>query len=262
MFEHKFELYPHQHAVMEQLTSARMPDSIKQAATFAQNHKDFLDSMFKHDPVLEDAFNLIMDVKPNSGRALADFLNSADGNVSVQRMMPEETWDATDPEQVKDFFSRSIKGSFLDEAHQKVNSNFELPDRMAIPSRKGFDGNLSFDDIYYQPKPELDLTACIKRTIPVPVVQLLLEDNSILKDFHEERVEARDFSDRLHCADSIQELSDELDGLNLIDFKTKIGEDTTSIQHAKLAMDIESVNERRRHSQSVRKRVKQKAKRK
>lgn len=261
MFDHKFELYPHQQKVMERLTSAHMPESLKQAATFAQNQKDVLDKMFKNDPVLEDAFNLILDVKPNSGKALADFLNSADGNVSIRRMMPEETWDATDPEQAKDFFSRSVKGSFLDEAHQEVNSNFELPDRLSIPSRKGFDGNLSFDDFYYQPKPELDLAECIKKTIPVPVVQLLLEGNSILEDFHEERNEGQTFADHMYCSDSIQGMIDELDGLNIKEFKTKVGDDAAVYEQAEVAMQLQSEEDRRRYAKAVRKRTKQKAKR-
>lgn len=261
MFDSKFELYPHQRAVMEQLTSAHMPNAIKQAATFAQNQQDVLNKMFKNDPVLEDAFNLIMDVKPNSGKALADFLNSADGNISVQRMKPEETWDATDPEQVKDFFSRATHGIFTDEAHHEVNPNFELPDRMAIPSRKGFDGNLSFDDFYYRPKPELDLAECIKKTIPVPVIQLLLEGNSVLADFHEERNEGQTFADHMYCSEAIQGMIDELDGLNIKEFKTKMGDDAAIYEQAEVAMQLQSEEDRRRYAKAVRKRAKQKAKR-
>lgn len=215
MIDRNLNLYPHHLEVMNRLTSSYIEESLHEASVFAQSNKDFLESTFKKDPTLEDAFRLVLEVNPRS----------------------------------------------VNDGQTEVNENLDLPNRMDIPTRKGFSGSLSFDDTYYIPKPEFDLSECIKKTIPVPVVQLLLEGNSILEDFHEERNESQTFSDHMYCSDSIQDMIDELDSLNIKEFKAKV--DSGDLYgREKVAMQIQSEKDCRLHANSVRKRAKQKAKRK
>lgn len=206
-----FGSYPHLETVLHNLTDREFEVMGNVAKKFRDEHAAQLQEVFNEDPILQDAFNLLMDVR--EGHALPDY-------------------------------------------------EISVPDRNDLPTRSSFDGELTFDDAFHRRRPQIDLAQMIKGSFPVRKIQLYLEGNSVLAEAIEQYNESQGFSDLMYSSDELDSLIEEVDAL---DFETlhKQTDGITSGQMMdfKTKRDFDFQHDVRTHSDSIRKRSKQKAKR-
>ena len=147
---------------------------------------------------------------------------------------------------------------------EPLESVFNIPDRSSIPSRSGLFGELTYAEcILPKPKPALDLAECTSKSFPISDVQLMLEGNSILAEFHEETYEQSSFRDWMDIPNAIDNLTSELDAITFEDFHAKVdGLPQNVLEDRNMRVAHTTELDRRRHSDSIRKRSKQKGKRK